>query len=194
MTAAPPSGPWLQTVSGRAWCAEEPEAYDYTIEELAHALAHLCRFAGHTRQFYSVAQHSVLVARIAYASLHLTSVDQRREAARGALLHDAAEAFVIDMPAPLKRMPQLAGYRELIQRVEDAIARQFGLLGWAGTRLVREADLRALATEKRDVLGSSPHDAHWGVDLPPPVDDRITRCQDPIAARESFLRHWESWQ
>jgi hypothetical protein len=172
--------PWLQTYRGNAWCADEPETYSYDIVEIAHALSNLCRFAGHVRELYSVAQHSVLVAEEVHA------IDPT--ITQAALLHDAAEAYVIDMPAPLKRMPELTGYRNLIARVEVAIADHFGFARHLGDPTIKRADLVLLATEKRDVMGSGPHDSEWQW-LPPARREPITPWS-PTSARERFLAAW----
>lgn len=194
-------GPWLQSHRGLAWMADAPEVYPYDIQEIAHALSNLCRFAGHTTSFYSVAQHSVIVAQIAMTdgrTRHLATA-QIRSLALEALLHDAAEAFCIDLPQPIKHMPQMAGYRELIARTEACIARHFGDLllepesveGELARAIVKHSDLRALAMEKRDLLVSSPFDEFWqGLPTPPPF---TLRAQPPEAARRMFLEAWHAY-
>jgi hypothetical protein len=136
---------WIQTYTGRRFSLSAPSAFDVRVEDIAHALSHLCRFGGHTRQFYSVAQHSVLV------SLHCDEAD-----ALWGLLHDAAEAYVVDVPRPLKkllRQGHSASYYDYAESaVMDAIATHFDLpLGVP--RSVKLADETLLATEARDLLG-----------------------------------------
>lgn len=178
--------PWLQTLTGRQWFVDEPEAYAYDIVEIARALAHLNRFAGHTTLPYSVAQHSVFVAE---EVMRATAV---RRLAKAALIHDAAEAFCVDLPAPIKRMKELAGYRAIIRRTEVAIARSFGVEDLRKHPAIARADLVALATEKRDVLGPSPHDDDWGLDLPPPSEARIVPSSHDVACGV-FLRAWSEY-
>jgi hypothetical protein len=181
-------GPWLQTHRGLAWMADAPEVYPYDVEEIAHALSNLCRFAGHTREFYSVAQHSVVVARAIY-----DNYEGRPDAAllRAALLHDAAEAFCIDLPAPIKHMPEMAGYRALIKRTEAAIGTHFGLSLFLDHFLIKHADLVVLATEKRDLLSWSAFDSHWA-GLPDPRRARIDPW-DPETACAMFLDAWNEF-
>ena len=181
-------GPWLQTHRGLAWMADAPEVYPYDVAEIAHALSNLCRFAGHTREFYSVAQHSVVVAR-AITDNYNGSPDPALM--RAALLHDAAEAFCIDLPAPIKHMPEMQGYRSLIKRTEYAIADHFKLSAFAFHHLIKHADLVVLATEKRDLLGPSAFDGHWA-GLPDPRRHSISPW-DPETAREMFLDAWNEY-
>ena len=94
----------------------DPSEKDFRVCDIAHALAMKCRFNGHCRAFYSVAQHSVLCAEVARRS----GAD-----ARWALLHDAAEAYLCDVPRPLKR--RLVGFEEMEQRILLAVARWLDL-------------------------------------------------------------------
>lgn len=157
---------WIQTASGGRFDLAAPRAADVRMGDVAHALSNLCRFGGHVRRFYSVAQHSVLVWRV------LEHHDL--EVQRAALLHDAAEAYVGDVVSPLKR--RLEGYRpleDLVLRVifESAGVPFPGADVWA---LVRGADLRALMTERRDLLPAPPvpwvEDERGAAPWPEPID------------------------
>jgi hypothetical protein len=79
-------------------------------------LAHQCRFGGHASKLYSVAEHSVHVSQLCQA-----------EHALWGLLHDASEAYLIDLPRPLKLLPEFAAYREAERRLQRAVAVRFGL-------------------------------------------------------------------
>ena len=131
---------WIQTRHRIAFSLEEPRVTDVHIHDIAHALAHLCRFNGHTRTFYSVAEHSVRCSYI---------VD--RDFALDALLHDAAEAYIGDVSSPLK-LALGEAWSDLENRVAGVVAEAFGLL-WPIPRCVHAADQRMLATEVRDLLG-----------------------------------------
>lgn len=134
-------GDWMCTYTGRKFYPLDPHPYDVDIRDIAHALSSLCRFGGHCREFYSVAQHSVLVS---YAV-------QDRALRLWGLLHDAAEAYVGDVVWPLKRSTLLDGHRVIEDRVMRAVAIHFGLT-MPEPPEVKAADLVALSTEKRDLM------------------------------------------
>jgi len=130
----------ITTYSGVRFWPLLPNCDDIRIEDIAHALANQCRFAGHTRVFYSVAEHSVRVS-------HLC----RPEDALWGLLHDASEAFLSDIRAPLKELPEFEAYRTAERSLQRAIAQRFGLRP-EEPRSVTEADRTVLRIEVRDLL------------------------------------------
>jgi len=159
-------GDWMQTYSGRQFWPLDPCSSDVDITDIAHSLALQCRFAGHCRVPYSVAEHSVRVAMLVREWLHMDATDPApRRWVLAALLHDAAEAYLVDLPRPVKRCVQ--GYAEAEAHLETVIAVRFDLphdpaLG----ALIKRADNVLLATEARDLLG--PHPAPWA-GLPEPL-------------------------
>lgn len=128
---------FIQTLSGKHFDYLNAQTDDVDIEDIATALSNICRFAGHLPEFYSVAQHSVLCSQIV-----------PQEYAFEALIHDAAEAYCQDIPAPLKRL--LPDYRRIETLVDDLIRSKFGL-PLHQSDLVKYADLTMLATERRDL-------------------------------------------
>jgi len=143
--------PWNQTFSGLAFDLVAPDASMVSIKDIAQSLANQCRFNGHTRRFYSVAEHSLYVSRVV----------PRPYALQG-LLHDATEAYVGDMVAPLKSI--LLEFKEVEARVRDAICARFGL----SVELpedVQVADKRMLATEMECLMFPPPQP--WGLGVEP---------------------------
>lgn len=144
---APTHTDWIQTYTGRQFWPLEPRVEDIDILDIAHALSNLCRYGGHVEQFYSVAQHCVLVSR---------AVPQKH-ALRG-LLHDASEAYLIDVPRPIKRSEGMEAYREAEKRLEATIYARYGLSA-EDPECIKTADNQLLRTEQRDLMKPAP--AAW---------------------------------
>jgi len=170
-------GDWVQTYTGRAFWPFCPMVEDIDILDIAHGLAMKCRFSGHTAKFYSVAQHSVLVSRMVPEKDRLWG-----------LLHDAAEAYLADVAKPIKSLPEFAPFRAAEEKLMRVIAKRFGL-SWPEPESVKVADVRALATERRDLM------------LPPPKSWKSTERVEPFAeklfswtptrAEAEFLEAWD---
>lgn len=163
--------PYVSTFSGNRFYPLEPRIDCVSIEDIAHGLAYQCRFNGQTHEFYSVAQHSLIVSSLAPTDLRLA-----------ALLHDAAEAYLGDMVKPLKvLLPEFAAIEDQVSAI---IGAAFGI-DFSDYAPIKRADLIALATEKRDLM---PHSAErWAYldgirPLPQPI---IT--MSPGEAKRAFL-------
>jgi hypothetical protein len=128
----------VMTVSGKLVHFLDPQPEEIDIHDIAHALANQCRFGGHTRYFYSVAQHCIFVSR-----------KVSPEFAREALLHDAAEAYLVDLPRPLKL--ELGNYNLIEEILRRAIFARFGLPRSELHGMVKRHDLVASITEGRDI-------------------------------------------
>lgn len=157
----------IGTFGGGAFDLCAPRHDQVNILTIAHGLSNLCRFTGQTCEFYSVAQHSVMVS-------HLVP----REHALAGLLHDAAEAYVGDVSSPLKAL--LPDYRAIEREVERAVLRHFGLEPTLPP-CVKLADMVALRTEQRDLMG-----VYTTADGIGPLADRISPLP-PREARRVFL-------
>lgn len=173
--------PDILTSEGRYFNFVTPEQNIFGVEEIAHALAHVCRFAGHTREFYSVAQHSVHASYLVH-----------REHALAALMHDAAEAFIGDVTSPLKQL--LPAYKVIEKRLERVIFAKFGL-AWPMHPDVKRADLIMLATEQRDLMPAHADQWEWeltGDIRPLPVT--ISPVAPSVAKQWFLQRHMELTQ
>jgi hypothetical protein len=142
---------WIRTVSGEKVTPFDLDWRHVNIVDISHSLARICRFGGHTYGFLSVAEHSVAVSHLVPRELALT-----------ALLHDASEAYLGDLVRPLKKLPEMAVYREAEERAHAAIARAFGTV-YPHPEAIKQADDGRLLLEiehMRDVpVGLLPDDA-----------------------------------
>lgn len=176
------AGPFIQTVSGRRFNPLAPDAADVEIGDIARALSHQCRFGGHCRVFYSVAQHSCLVADL------VAERGGPAVAVLWALLHDASEAYLVDLPHPLKHRSELGRlYADAEARLQAAICERFDL-PLEPPALLKEVDRALLATERRAV-------AHVAWEWPElngvqPLELAIDPWL-PERAREEFLTRYE---
>lgn len=125
---------WTQTFSGKKIDFLNPDPEQIVIEDIAHALSLQNRFNGHTKAPYSVAQHSLMVMRHCPEGSELEG-----------LMHDASEAYMSDLVSPLKAL--CPDYRVIEGRLAKVINDKFSL-----TSNVKSIDLRALATERRDLM------------------------------------------
>lgn len=152
----------ILTFLGKSFDLVSPDPDQIDPRDIAHALANACRFGGHTRKFYSVAQHSCIVADLVPEPYKLA-----------ALLHDATEAYCGDMVRPLKEiMPQ---YRAIERGIWEAICRRF----WLNPVLpvyVLDADMIALATERRDLM---------------PATNTAWLCLEGVEPMSKVIRPWD---
>jgi uncharacterized protein len=149
-------GGWIQTYSGGAMYPLDPRPGEIEIVDIAHALSNTCRFGGHSKQFYSVAQHCCL--------LHDVAPEEHKMMA---LMHDASEAYLLDMPRPIKRSQGFEFYREAEDDLMVVIAEKFGFQ-YPCNDWLKETEARLLRTEALCLL--SPLREGWETPvLPLPV-------------------------
>lgn len=132
------TGRWIEPLT--------PNPDDIAIEDIAHALANQCRFTGHVKKFYSVAEHSV---RVSYL---LEDTGYKRDTQWAGLLHDASEAYLSDIARPVKRAPEISAFYDTAEDgLMTAIAEKFGFK-WPMQKAVKWADDVCLRTEQRDLM------------------------------------------
>ncbi|NNM68058.1 MAG: hypothetical protein HKM06_08630 [Spirochaetales bacterium] len=169
----------IQSASGRYISLTNPEDNQYSVQDIAHALANICRFAGHTQHFYSVAQHSVLVSLVEPDIMPAEK-----------LFHDASEAFLGDITTPLKSL--LPEYRAIESAMMNSIALWLGLpIGFHKFAPVKRADLHLLLAEKRDLMSVSCFDETvWDLTAV------MKNCHEPIVpwspseAKQRFIERF----
>lgn len=147
--------PFIITYMGKRFFFDSFTPEDICIEDIAHALSHLCRFTGHLNMFYSVAQHSLLVSE---------KVPGNPGVKLAALLHDAVEAYTGDMASPLKGYlwkqasyeygDGVPSYIALQDRVGTAIYQRFGITGIIPAS-VQQYDQAACLFEAQGFMGLS---------------------------------------
>lgn len=131
----------IQTFTGLMFDLFDPAPTSIVLEDIAHALSMICRYGGHSRHFYSVAEHSVLMAE------HFEKKSQHG-LARVAALHDATEAYLGDIVRPLKtRLPE---YQRAEERLQGMILTKFGLIAVI-PKSVKQADL-SITNDERAAL------------------------------------------
>ncbi|NER82300.1 MAG: phosphohydrolase [Leptolyngbya sp. SIO1D8] len=131
---------WIQTYIGKAFYPLEPAIEDIDIIDIAWSLSHQCRYAGHCKRFYSVAEHSLWLVQVAPTPYK-----------RWALLHDAAETYLVDVPRPIKF--SLGNYKRIEERLMYLIAEKFEL-EWPEPFAIEELDYRILEDERLALMGS----------------------------------------
>lgn len=162
---------YIRLLSGTKFRYHKPRRRDIHIEDIAHNLAHLCRFTGATKRFYSVAEHSCYAADMAPDGFKLA-----------ALLHDGHEAICGDVNSILKRL--LPDYERIEMKVEKLVLSRFGLPFPKDPR-VKEVDMRMLSTEMIQLL--YPADAK---NIPfKPYDIKLHGWL-PAKARREFLKRF----
>jgi len=138
---------WIQTYTGKAFFPLDPKIEDIDIIDIAWALSMQCRYAGHCKMFYSVAEHSVLISRAVPTEDRLIG-----------LLHDASEAYLVDLPRPIKwAIDGYAGYEVTLM---NAIAIRFDLRD-VTTESVKDADTRILHNERAALMPGGDRD--WDI-------------------------------
>lgn len=155
----------ISTWSGGYINPLSPDPADIKLADVAHALARLCRYNGHVEGFLSVARHSIWVSERVWSETGDTTL------ALQGLLHDGSEAYLSDVPRPVKR--QLIHFQEIDQAMDEAVMRAFGL-PFPIADVVMDADRHVLLN----------------VELPSPAGARHTWNSHPAEDERDFLKRY----
>ncbi|MBU1891206.1 phosphohydrolase [Patescibacteria group bacterium] len=210
-------GDWFVTYTGKQFWPFDARVDDICIEDIAHSLALQTRWNGHCSTFYSIADHSVACADIAYDQYRIISrAESTKDIWRWALMHDAAEAYIGDIVSPIKRYllcadrDSVTSYLEhdlvtveglvlpikaVETRLLGLIAEKFGLPeGIPGA--VHMIDRRMLVTEALQLTNYNAEPDHWVKQKPwsdfEPYDVKLP-MRSPVDAEAAFLEAFQRW-
>lgn len=170
---------FIETYTGRIFFPLNPDPGSIDILDIAHALSNQCRFTGHVRHFYSVAEHCIRGSLVAPPGFELVF-----------LLHDAGEAYLSDIARPVKHQPEFANYRTYEARIERAVEQAFKLQPNALEHpTIKEIDRRMLRTEQRDLMPFLPQELDPRPEAP--FDFRIYQTLGPREAETLYLKRFE---
>jgi hypothetical protein len=155
----------IRTFTGIYVNVFEPTQEMFCIEDIAHSLSQQCRFGGHLPKYYSVAQHCIIMSQYMHKSLKLQ-----------ALLHDASEAYLLDIPTPIKK--GLLNYKEIEERLMTELSVKFGFQ-YPLHEAVKEVDEYMLQWEWSRLMLSE--------DTFPDIE-----CWSPNDAKEMFISTFEN--
>lgn len=163
-------GDYIQTYTSVKFYPLDPRASEIRIEDIAHGLSNICRFNGQSIKFYSVAEHSV------HISNHVPL-----EYALWGLLHDAPEAYISDVPRPIKKSIPI--FSEIEDKIMNKVCEKFNLVGEMPSE-VKNIDNRILTDERYALMGSS----DWN-----PIEEGLDvsiECWKPETAKQMFLKRF----
>jgi len=181
--------PIIETHSGAGINLLDPNPESLTIEDISYGASNQCRFGGHVKYFYSVAEHSLLCAHLA------EGLDIEKQ--RSIFLHDAHEAYLGDIPTPIKKM--LTGFSEIVDVFDQALIQRFYLVAGFDFPELKEIDHLALSIEAKDLMAynkSNWYDGGLVEDTPEVSSFDVLEGQayyfgqphQPERARELFLK------
>ena len=168
---------WIQTFTNKKFHILNPRQKEICIEDIAHSLSLQCRFTGHVKWHYSVAQHCVYASRIVPFEFALE-----------ALMHDSSEAYICDMSRPLKHYTDAGTeYLEIESEIEYVIAKKFGLPRPMSPQ-VKDADNQMLYAEKAQLMPPMTWDTKWSKDQK--AANVVIGRWTPETAEARFLRRF----
>lgn len=193
----------LETYTNKLFDPFEATLDDIDIRDIAHALSMLVRYCGHVRSFYSVAEHSLAVSKLAGERMrvdwhHDPESDSVRIAAKWGLLHDASEAYLGEVCRGLKHRPGVMEvYRAAEERLSELIWEKFmdcpsDYRAPLEPVVIKPIDREICGTEMRQLM-------HRALDpdgnpLPPTIPGLVVGVMTPAEAETRFMaRYCELW-
>jgi hypothetical protein len=189
---------WIRTYSGKEFNFTDMQEDAITLEDIAHSLSLNCRFTGHVKEFYSVAEHCIWVSLLSYSYAlkgiegicdPVNSLQAARIALHG-LLHDASEAYVTDLNSPAKQL--LPSYKELEDKVSAVVYKKFGVFDVDDMPpQVKYADNSMLVAEAKALLNETDF-SKW---VRNNYDEDIKYIHLPMTPRQAevgYLRRYET--
>lgn len=171
----------MATFTNKKFYCLDPRPEDIHIVDIAHSLSMKCRFNGHSDRFYSVAEHSMAVANQCSPENKLYG-----------LLHDAAEAYLPDIPRPVKYSVEVIAnqIREIEHNIMRVILNKYGLKDEIPDE-VREVDSRMCLTEGNMLMKDT---SEWDLRWKHKPYDMILYCMGPRTAKNTFLSNFKLYQ
>lgn len=182
-------GDWIETFTGKKFHVMDPRPDEVDVRDIAHSLSMQCRYFGHVTRFYSVAEHSILLAKAVLREISTSSSPSfeplrrtRTRIAKTALLHDASEAYTGDMARPLKN--NMPAYMAVEAKIWGAIVEALGLIDPVPS-IIKEFDSRIIADERAQGMAKSQN--AWATDSLEPLGVEL-QFLDPRAAEDAMTR------
>ena len=169
-------GNWINVYSGQKYYPLDPRESEVDIVDIAHSLSLLCRYNGHIRKFYSVAEHCYLISQCVPSKYALEG-----------LLHDASEAYTSDVPRPLKYATELSLFREIENLNTKVIYKKFNL-SYPESAIVKEYDARIVANEKNNLFKNLNVD--FRTDKYPEIEGLKIKGWSPKTAKLKYLERF----
>ncbi len=170
--------PYLGTYTNKKFHFLEPTTDEICIMDIAHSLSNQCRFNGHTEVFYSVAEHCCIISDLVEAA------DRDRQEVLSGLLHDASEAYLCDIPSPLK--PYLTNYMEMERRLEYIIQKKYNIL--PKTSYIAYYDMHICGEEARQLFEEVPD---WVENYHRLPSVKVKRWSPEVAKKEFLSRFYK---
>lgn len=168
---------WIWSKDGKKLSLIHLKPSDVEIDEIAHSLSNTCRFGGHCREYYSVAEHCVIMANI------MEEQGFSKDEQLGALLHDASEYILTDVPRPFK--PMMPEYNRYETYIMEVVEKKFGVD--CHTPEIKELDNRMVGSEARALFKNPTWVLEWPYPEIPDFQQVHLACLDPKAAYFAFM-------